>query len=460
MQMRRIGVALAALIFIGAGARADEVADFYKGRQVSVIVGYGTGGGYDVYGRLLARHLGRHIPGTPHVVVQNMPGAGSLRAVNYIYNTAPKDGTALAIFARDMPLLGIIGGNANVRFDARKLTWLGSSSSYANDAYFMFVRKDAQVKSIEDARRAGGPPIVLGGTAEGATGNDIATVVRDALGLNIKLIAGYPDSNALFLAVDRKELDGRFVGLSATSSSHPEWLTPNGGCKSFCSLPASRGIRIFLTFRRRESSRLATNPSRWLRWPNCLIVCRGLSPLRRLARGSSITLQKAFLEVHRDPQYLEEAARLKVDVSPIGGHEVVRAIDGHRRCTARTARIHEEAPGREQRRRLSVRAGVCRPQEPSVVLQVYAVEGGKLKARPHDAASLGAAVWIDLADPTGDEQSVVERATGIHIQTPDELDRFYISDMRDKPDQSQRSCKRWPRRRNSQSRFARIVFFL
>src|ERR1700704_3817942 len=212
-------------LFWATGAHADP-AEFYKGRQVNLIVGYGTGGGYDVYGRLIARHLGRHIPGTPSVVVQNMPGAGSLRAVNFLYNSAPKDGTAIAIFARDMPLIGIIGNNPNVRFDARKLTWLGSSSSYANDAYFLFARTDAQVKSIEDARRPGGPPLVLGGTAEGATGNDIATVVRDALGLNIKLIAGYPDSNALFLAVDRKELDGRFVGLSAVGSSHPEWLAP------------------------------------------------------------------------------------------------------------------------------------------------------------------------------------------------------------------------------------------
>ena len=229
MQMRKTGVALAALIFIGAGRTSGRSRGLLQGqagqrdrrlwyrgrlRRVWPSARATSGAAYSRHAQCRGTEYARR---------------GSLRAVNYIYNTAPKDGTALAIFARDMPLLGIIGGNANVRFDARKLTWLGSSSSYANDAYFLFVRKDAQVKSIEDARRAGGPPIVLGGTAEGATGNDIATVVRDALGLNIKLIAGYPDSNALFLAVDRKELDGRFVGLSATSSSHPEWLTPNGG---------------------------------------------------------------------------------------------------------------------------------------------------------------------------------------------------------------------------------------
>jgi tripartite-type tricarboxylate transporter receptor subunit TctC len=257
-----------------------------------------------------------------------MPGAGSLRAVNYLYNSAPRDGTAIAIFARDMPLLGIIGHNPNVRFDARKFTWLGSSSSYANDAYFLFARTDAQVKSIEDARRPGGPPLVLGGTAEGATGNDIATVVRDALGLNIKLIAGYPDSNALFLAVDRKELDGRFVGLSATSSSHPEWLTPSGGMQKllqfarvtrhpqFPDVPTAR--ELALNDKSRALIALAELPYR---------LSRPFAAPPGLPDDRVGALQKAFLDVHQDPQYLEDAAKLKVDVSPLGGADVLRAIE-------------------------------------------------------------------------------------------------------------------------------------
>src|SRR5262245_48022750 len=114
-------------------ARADAVAEFYQGRQLSLIVGYGPGGGYDVYARLIARHIGKYIPGNPTVVVQNMPGAGSLRAVNYLYNVARRDGSVIAAFARDMPLIGVLG-NPNVRFDPRKFTWLGSSSSYGNDA--------------------------------------------------------------------------------------------------------------------------------------------------------------------------------------------------------------------------------------------------------------------------------------------------------------------------------------
>src|SRR4051812_20037828 len=106
-------LAVAALLV--TGARADDVADFYKGKRVNLIVSYGTGGGYDVYARVLARHMSKHIPGNPAIVVQNMPGAGSLRGTNFLYNVAPKDGTTFGTFARNMPLLGLIKSNQNVQ---------------------------------------------------------------------------------------------------------------------------------------------------------------------------------------------------------------------------------------------------------------------------------------------------------------------------------------------------------
>ena len=326
--MRRIVVATAALVLAIASARADPVAEFYKGQQVKLIVGYGTGGGYDVYGRLFARHLGRHIPGNPSVIVQNMPGAGSLRAVNFLANSAPRDGTTIATFSRDMPLLAVIGHNANVRFDARALTWLGSSSSYANDAYFLFVHKDAKVQSLEDARRPGGPPLVLGGTAEGATGNDVAMVLRSALGLNLRLISGYPDSGGLFLAVDRREVDGRFVGLSATASSHPTWLASASHMRKllqfarvtrhpeFPDVPTARELAA--DDKTRALIALAELPYR---------LSRPFAAPPGVPQDRARALQAAFLAVHHDPLYREDAARLKVDISPIGGHDVVRAID-------------------------------------------------------------------------------------------------------------------------------------
>ena len=221
----------------GAGRRratpaaADAVADFYKGKQITMVVGYGTGGGFDVYARLVARHIVRFIPGNPTAVVQNMPGAGSLRAVNHLYNLAPKDGTVMAHFSRNMPLLAVLGNNPNARFDAHKFTWLGSSSSFANDAYILVAGPKSPIKSIEDARRPGGPPIVLGGSAEGSTSNDVPVILRDTIGLNYKLVAGYPDSAALFLATERAEVDGRMVDLSGVKTIKPHWLKPDSGYK-------------------------------------------------------------------------------------------------------------------------------------------------------------------------------------------------------------------------------------
>jgi tripartite-type tricarboxylate transporter receptor subunit TctC len=322
------GIVAGVLVAGAEPTKGDDIADFYQGKTVTIVVGYGPGGGYDVYARLIGRHLGKYIPGKPAVVVQNMPGAGSLRAVNFLYNSAPKDGTVIAAFSRDMPLIGVIGDNANVQFDARKFTWLGSSSSYADDAYFLFVRADAPVKTIEDARRPSGPPLILAGTAEGATGNDVSTILRAALGLNLKIIVGYPDSNALFLAVDRKEVDGRFVGLSAVQSSHPEWLKPGGGMRvllqfaritrhpSFADVPTAR--ELALNDNARALIETAELPYR---------LSRPFAAPPGLPEDRAKALQAAFLAVHQDPEYLEQAGKLKVDVSPIGGPEVLQAIE-------------------------------------------------------------------------------------------------------------------------------------
>ncbi|HEX2725252.1 MAG TPA: tripartite tricarboxylate transporter substrate-binding protein [Beijerinckiaceae bacterium] len=318
---------LACALLSPFAARADGVADFYKGKQINLVVGYGPGGGYDVYARIVARHLTRQIPGNPTVVVQNMPGAGSLRAANYLYNAAPKDGTVIGTFARNMALLGVLGSNANVQFDPRKFTWLGSSSSYENDAYLLFVHKDAPVKSIEDARKPGGPPIVLGGTADGTSGNDVAMVQRDALGLNLKMITGYPDSNALFLAVDRKEIDGRNVGISAVNSSKAEWLGPNSN------------VRVLMQFARRtrhprfpdvptarELARSAADRALIELAEMPYLLSRPFVAPPGLPADRAKALQAAFLATHRDPDFLADADKLKIDVSPIGAERVVELI--------------------------------------------------------------------------------------------------------------------------------------
>src|SRR5262249_1475347 len=140
---------------------------------------------------------------------------------------APKDGTTLAHFARNMPLLGMLKSNPNAQFDPLRLVWLGSSSSFANAAYILIVRTGAPVKTIEDARRPAGQPLVLSGTADGAAGKDVPIGLRDTSRLSVKQVVGYPDSGALFLAMERGEVHGRTTDLSSVKTIKPDWLKPN-----------------------------------------------------------------------------------------------------------------------------------------------------------------------------------------------------------------------------------------
>jgi tripartite-type tricarboxylate transporter receptor subunit TctC len=314
-------------VLLAAPASADAVADFYKGKTVTLVVGYGPGGGYDVYARLIGRHLGRHIPGQPNVVVQNMPGAGSLRAVNWLNNLAPRDGTAIAHFARNMPLMGMLGSNSNAQFDPRKFNWLGSSSSFANDAYILIVRKDIPVKTIDDARQKGGEPLVLGGTAEGATGNDVPIILRDTIGLNVKQVVGYPDSGAIFLAMERGEVHGRTTDLSSVKAIKPEWLRHGSGFhvlvqfaretrhQDFPNVPTARELA------RNESARLLIELTEI---PYKL--SRPFAAPPGIPAAQAQALQRAFAATHRDPQYLADAEKQRVDVSPVTAAEILAAL--------------------------------------------------------------------------------------------------------------------------------------
>ncbi len=317
-------------VMLPAPAPADPVADFYRGRTVTVVVGYGPGGGYDLCARLVARHIGRYIPGNPAVAVQNMPGAGSLRAANYLYAVAPNDGATIGTFARDMPLLAVLGNVSGVRFDPRKFVWLGSSSNFANDAHILMVRADAAVKSIADARRAGGPPLVLGSTAEGTSGNDVPTLLRDALGLNIKLVAGYPDSRRhTFLAVARGEVNGRTVDLTTMKALRPDWLKPNGGMHGLVQFVRATRHPDFPdvpTARELANSQASQALIELAELP--YMMARPFVAPPGVAADRASALQAAFLAVHRDPQFLADAARLKIDVDAIGAEAVLSAIDG------------------------------------------------------------------------------------------------------------------------------------
>jgi tripartite-type tricarboxylate transporter receptor subunit TctC len=331
MDRRRAVTAIAgALLSPLAVARAQSaVADFYRGKQITLIVGYGPGGGYDITARLVARHLGKYIPGNPDVVVQNMPGAGSMRAANYTYVNAPKDGTSFALIARDMPLLGLLGADPNVQFDVRKFGWIGSSSSYANDAYILVLGPKAPVTSIAEARRPDTPPLVLGGTGQGGTDADVPKILRDTIGIRIKQVLGYTSTPSIVLAVERGEVDGRMFDYSYVATSRPQWLKPDSGFHILVqfarrtrhpdlpNVPTAR--ELALDAKARELIVFAETPLLTMARP---YVAPPDIPADRLA-----ALRTAFEAAHRDLQFLAEGQKLGVDISPVGAEAIDHALD-------------------------------------------------------------------------------------------------------------------------------------
>jgi len=334
MNRRRVAISftIAALLAAASAVCAqgqDSVEAFYKGRQINLIVGYGPGGGYDLAARLVARHIGRFIPGTPSVVVQNMVGAGSLRAANYLYGAAPKDGATFGVFGSDIAMIGLVGANTAVQFDARRFTWLGSSSSFRDDAYVLIVRADAKSPSIAEVRRPGGAPLVLGGTGEGARDADVPKILRDVLGLNIKQVLGYPDSPSILFSVERGELEGRTFDLSAVRTARPEWLKPNSGFNIL--------LQFARTTRHPELPDVPTARELARDDDARALIAFSETPLLTMARPFAAppgvplerakALQTAFLAVHHDPRFLEEAEKSGLDISPVDADQMLFGIE-------------------------------------------------------------------------------------------------------------------------------------
>ncbi len=338
--MLRIMLGLALLGADLCAAHAEPVADFFRGKQIQIVVGYGAGGGYDLYARLIARHFSHHIPGQPGVIVQNMPGAGSLRAANFIYSAAPKDGTAIATFSRTMPMMGVLGGNSNVQFDPRKFTWLGSPSSAQDEAYMLWIRKDSPVKSFEESRREGGHEILMGGTAEGSSDRDIALLIKQTVGVNLKVIPGYPDSNAINLALERGEVEARLIGTASVASTRPDWLKPDGSMRAllqfarvtrhpdFPDVPTAR--ETARDPKGRELIELAEIP---------YMLSRPYVAPPGVPVDRARALQEGFAAMARDPDFLVDAQKARVDVSPVGPSEALEMLD---RLAGAPAELREE----------------------------------------------------------------------------------------------------------------------
>jgi tripartite-type tricarboxylate transporter receptor subunit TctC len=215
------GVLVGALAWLLAGAAAAQAqAPFYAGKTVTLVVGSTPGGYYDVAGRVVARHLGQYIPGRPGIVVQNQPGAGGLASGNRLGNTIERDGRTIVVMSRALPQLALLG-DPNAAFDPLALTWLGSLSSYQDDAYLMVVNARHGAHALADLR-PGSQAVHLGGTRAGSTNIIFALIARDLIGLNIDITRGYPGASEIWLAMERDEVDGQFVDISAIMVGRPQ----------------------------------------------------------------------------------------------------------------------------------------------------------------------------------------------------------------------------------------------
>lgn len=192
--------------------------DFYKDKTINIVVGFGAGGGYDLYARLLSRNFGNHIPGNPRVVVQNMTGAGSVRAANFVYTTAPKDGTHIAGVNQHMPLFSLLGAEA-AKFDPRKFVWLGSMTSSNGVTY---TWETSKARSIADAKNVS---VTMGSTGTTSDAHIYLNLMNQLVGTQFKLINGYPGGKEIELAMQRGEVDGRGGNSWASlASNNPDWI--------------------------------------------------------------------------------------------------------------------------------------------------------------------------------------------------------------------------------------------
>src|SRR5436190_10475740 len=216
-QTRRFALPLALLTALAIGSTAASQAPSLAGKNVTMLIGFGPGGGYDAWGRVVARHIGRHLPGSPNVVPQNMPGGGSFNAANHIYAIAPKDGTVLGLIARDAAL-GPLTGAAGARFDPLKITWVGTPTMETNVCISM---ARAKVKTFRDLQEQ---ELIIGNTGVGTGTYSYPKALNGLMGTKFKLISGFPSSTDVFLAMERNEVDGICETIDSVIGKRPDWI--------------------------------------------------------------------------------------------------------------------------------------------------------------------------------------------------------------------------------------------
>ena len=317
--MRVLASAIALCVAAATSAHAD-VADFYRGKNLRILVGYGPGAGYDVYARLLGRHIARHLPGQPTVVIQNMPGAASLTMTNYMYNVAPRDGTAIGLPARGL-FIEPLFGNDNAKFEARKFSWIGSISS---DVATCLSWRTSGIARIEDAMKR---EVLVGAAGANGSSYQFPMLVNALIGTKFKPLLGYVDSAGVGLAMERGELEGYCsFTWGSIKSARPQWIEKKQ-INILLQLTTGRHpelpqVPLVTDYARDEAGRQAFTFVFADQEMGRPVVAPPGVPADRVA-----ALRRAFDDTMKDKAFRADAARMSIDVDPIDGHAVEQLLE-------------------------------------------------------------------------------------------------------------------------------------
>ena len=318
MRMQHIVGAIVLALCALDHSRAHAQPEFFQGKTITIIAGSAVGGGIDVYARLVARHLSKHVPGKPSVIVQNMPGAGSLTAGRHLYTLAPKDGTQMGVVLSTALFDPLMEKQDLTVYDPRKFNYLGNAHA---DTSVCIVRRDA---AVQDYAQLATTELVVGGTGSGSALVDYPAMERDLLGSKIKLIAGYSGSADVSLAVQRNEVQG-VCGLlwSSAQQQYPEALQPNGYVKILVQQDVKRlpqleklGAPLVMDYARTPDQRLALETFLSRAAVNRPFLSPPGVPAERVA-----LLRKAFMDTITDPELVADARKMALGVDANSGDE-------------------------------------------------------------------------------------------------------------------------------------------
>jgi tripartite-type tricarboxylate transporter receptor subunit TctC len=312
-------VAFAAALFALSTGSSGAQQEMFAGKTITIYVGYTAGGSYDLYGRLAARHLGAFLPGHPNLVVQNMPGAGSLKAANYLYEVAPRDGSALGVVVESAALEQALA-NPAAQYDAAKLTYVGRIAT-SNNVFMMW--HSAKVQSLDDAKLA---TALLASTGPGSIAETIPRLTNALVGTRFKLISGYPASTEAMLAMERGEVDGASSSWAAVKVGKQEWLRDKK-IKIILQTTPQRIPELPDTPSLGELGTSAADKQLFALYASGSAIGRSLLAPPGIAAERVAALRAGFDAMVKDAEFIADVRKLDVELDPLGGTAVAQLVE-------------------------------------------------------------------------------------------------------------------------------------